>query len=148
MTLASYCPHYPTGLFLTYTGRIESYCCRILSYPTVFVYTPGKSVLPRQLCCSLSPFLPQSFFALRCYKVLPKHWNLVGVLCFVVALVRWVGSIILAVNASKQSNLEEGRAKWSRLSTSILIVGACIDIIIAASMMYWLVQQRKRVFAR
>ncbi|KAG2004215.1 hypothetical protein CC2G_002794 [Coprinopsis cinerea AmutBmut pab1-1] len=93
-------------------------------------------------------FLCHSFFSSRVWKVLPKPWNFVGAFCFVVALVRFIGSIALGVNAVKATVLEDYRRDWGWLIMSLLVVGAAIDVLIAGSMLFYLWKQRAKVFAR
>ncbi|EAU87105.2 hypothetical protein CC1G_05794 [Coprinopsis cinerea okayama7 len=93
-------------------------------------------------------FLAHSFFASRVWKVLPKPWNFIGLFCFVVAVVRFVGSIVLGVNAVKATVLEDYRNDWGWLIMSLLMAGAAIDVIIAGSMLSYLYNQRDKVFSR
>ncbi|EAU86333.1 hypothetical protein CC1G_05327 [Coprinopsis cinerea okayama7 len=93
-------------------------------------------------------FLAHTFFAVRVWRVLPRWWNMIGAVCQVVAAVRFIGSIILAINAIKATVLEDYRNQWGWLIMSLLMVGALIDIAIAGSMLYWLHRQRAKVFKR
>ena len=90
----------------------------------------------------------QTFFCLRCYRVLPKHWNLIGAFCFAIAFVRFIGSLILGVQAAQAMDLAIYRRDWGWLITSLLVVGAFIDITIAVSLMSYLIRKRDKVFAR
>ncbi|KAG2004213.1 hypothetical protein CC2G_002793 [Coprinopsis cinerea AmutBmut pab1-1] len=86
--------------------------------------------------------LAHSFFSVRLWRVLPRPWAYIGIFCIGVAFVRFVGSICLAVIAVTSDHIATYRVKWEWLILSLLTVGAVLDIIIAASMLWYLIRQR------
>jgi len=88
------------------------------------------------------------FFSARVWRVLPIPWRYIGVGCALLALVRCAGSIALGYNAARAPSIEYYRETWGWLIMSLLVAGAALDVIIACSMMGYLVTQRNKVFKR
>lgn len=61
---------------------------------------------------------------------------------------RFVGSILLAVEAYKMVTLTKYQSRWEWLITFVLVDGACVDVIIAASLCYNLIEHRRSVSVR
>ncbi|KAF8167295.1 hypothetical protein B0H34DRAFT_681285 [Crassisporium funariophilum] len=90
----------------------------------------------------------QGFFALRLYRVLPKPYSYIGVFCFLLSFLRCIGSIYLTVQAVTAPNITVYRITWKWLISTLLTVGAVIDVIIAASMLYYLNKKRENALVR
>ncbi|KAH6904678.1 hypothetical protein BKA70DRAFT_1296083 [Coprinopsis sp. MPI-PUGE-AT-0042] len=142
-----------TGLWfleLTHTFCVAAEVYKV----TVIFYGQPAKIFPfpflgaSTLLGGLIAFIVHSFFCFRCYRVLPKYWNLIGVFCFLVAFCRFIGSAVLGVQAAQAMDLAVYRRDWGWLITALLVAGAFIDITIAVSMMYYLVHKREKVFAR
>jgi len=84
----------------------------------------------------------KSFFAFRLYRLLPKPYNLLSVPCVVVAFVRVIAAAVLAAQGILSPNVTKYRAEWDWLITALLSSSASVDIIIAASMLYYLILMR------
>ncbi|KAF4616124.1 hypothetical protein D9613_011268 [Agrocybe pediades] len=87
--------------------------------------------------------LVQSFFCYRIYR-LSDRCTLLGVSCLTLILVRFVGGMTLVVysfmDVPKSANGIDLVVKYSWLITSPLACGAAADVLIAASMLYYLKQ--------
>ncbi|KAJ3507834.1 hypothetical protein NLJ89_g6083 [Agrocybe chaxingu] len=90
----------------------------------------------------------QGFFALRVYRVLPKPYSYIGIFCIALSSLRFVGSVCLSYRAITSKSVQDYRKNNSWLVTILLSVGACIDVIIAASMLYYLSKKRSQAFER
>ncbi|EAU82520.1 hypothetical protein CC1G_12257 [Coprinopsis cinerea okayama7 len=69
-------------------------------------------------------FLAHSFFSVRVFRALPRPWNCVGAVTFLIALVRFIGSIILAARAVSAPGLEEYRRSVGWMAVSLLSMGS------------------------
>ncbi|KAH6899215.1 hypothetical protein BKA70DRAFT_1231133 [Coprinopsis sp. MPI-PUGE-AT-0042] len=72
--------------------------------------------------------------------------NLIEAACFVAAFARFFASLVLGVQAAQARDLVVYRRDWGWLITSLLVVGAFIDICITVAMIYYLTCRRKQVF--
>ncbi|KAF9231830.1 hypothetical protein BU15DRAFT_81940 [Melanogaster broomeanus] len=87
--------------------------------------------------------LVQGFFAHR-IRVFSKKLY-IPVFCWFISTLRFVGTVYITVEALRTQKLSEFLRRCSLLLAVILIGGACLDIIIAATMRYYL--KREKVFA-
>lgn len=87
--------------------------------------------------------LAQCFFARRVWVVTDK--KLIPVICFIMASLRFVGSILLAAEAYKMVTLFKYEDQWEWLITFILVDGACVDVMVAFSLCYNLIEHRRSV---
>ncbi|KIM39529.1 hypothetical protein M413DRAFT_447015 [Hebeloma cylindrosporum] len=92
--------------------------------------------------------LVQSFFALRLYRVLPKPYKYIGVVCFALSFIRCIASIYLTFQAVAARNVAQYNREWRWLVTSILVVGTAVDIVIAISMLWYLAEKRGQELLR
>ena len=60
----------------------------------------------------------------------------------VLTTTRCIGSSLLGAEAVLAANVEEFRTKWHWLITTLLTVGAAIDVTIAGAMLYFLSSKR------
>ena len=86
--------------------------------------------------------ISQGFFSLRLYRILPKPYKYIGVVCFALSFIRCIGSLYLTAQAVTAQNLAQYSKQWQWLVTSLLVVGTAIDIIIAVSMLWYLGKKR------
>ncbi|KAJ2912093.1 hypothetical protein MD484_g8321, partial [Candolleomyces efflorescens] len=84
----------------------------------------------------------QIFFSARLWKVLPRPYAYIGIVCIVLTSIRCVGSSLLGAEAILAPNVKEFRTKWHWLITTLLTVGAAIDVTIAGAMLYFLARKR------
>lgn len=94
----------------------------------------------------LITMLVQCFFALRLWRVLKNRT--IGLLCCTLAILRFVGSILASVEAITSPTLAQFSDKWSPLITTLLVIGACVDVMIAGTMCYALRKQRDGAFTK
>ena len=90
----------------------------------------------------------QTYFSLRLYKVLPKPWCHIGLACITVSTVRFAASIYLSVRAAQATNLQSYRADQAWLISVLLTTGAVVDIVIAATMLQYLMKKREKGLQR
>jgi len=90
--------------------------------------------------------LAQCFFARRVWIVTESKF--LPIICYVMASLRFIGSILLAVEAYQMVTLKEYQDKWEWLITFVLVDGACVDVIIASSLCYNLISHRSSVTVR
>ena len=79
---------------------------------------------------------------MRLTKLLPQPYNKIGVACIAISTVRFVGAVYLSVLAVTSPNLAYYRHKVSWLLSTTFAVSAAVDVVIASSMLYYLVRQR------
>ncbi|TFK16740.1 hypothetical protein FA15DRAFT_661940 [Coprinopsis marcescibilis] len=108
---------------------------------------------PLRFIISHSPTPPtldngRTFFALHLYKILPWHWNLIGLFCIGLAVLHFAGSIWLSYNAITGPDINTYRIQWGWLILTLLSTGCAIDVVIAASMLYYLISKREGRFNR
>ncbi|KAF9055751.1 hypothetical protein BJ165DRAFT_442831 [Panaeolus papilionaceus] len=80
--------------------------------------------------------IEQCWFAYRVYRFSGRLF--VPSCCTVLAFARWFGSTSLAIVAFHKLTIKDYIARWSWLITAIVVVGACGDCILAASLCYYL----------
>lgn len=73
---------------------------------------------------------------------------LVGLFCCALSCARCIGSIAAAILALKEVSLREFGQRWDSLITTLLVVGAFVDVVIAVTMCYFLKQQREIALSR
>ncbi|KAF8167294.1 hypothetical protein B0H34DRAFT_9929 [Crassisporium funariophilum] len=96
----------------------------------------------------LITMLVQNFFAYRVWNVLPKPWRYVGLLCATAAVARAVMSIYVGIQGIFSPSMAAHRATYQGLVTTLLVMGATIDVIIAVSMMSFLIRRRGKALTR
>ncbi|KAF8186291.1 hypothetical protein BJ912DRAFT_469028 [Pholiota molesta] len=92
--------------------------------------------------------LVQGFFAIRLFQVLPKPYSSIGILCVLLSLVRCAAAVYLTIQALTFANVTEYRDRMGWLITTLLVVGAAVDVIIAGSMLYYLAKKRNQGLQR
>lgn len=60
----------------------------------------------------------------------------------------FLGTIVIAAETLRLKSLEDFEVQYAWLITSVFIVTACVDVIIAASMCYLLQRQRSAALRR
>lgn len=88
----------------------------------------------------------QGWFALRIYKFSNKI--ILPLFCIFLAAIRFIGSIALSIVAFHRLTLAEYTLHWTWLLTSILVIGAATDVILATSLCYYLSRWRGAGFER
>ncbi|KAF4612525.1 hypothetical protein D9613_012758 [Agrocybe pediades] len=87
--------------------------------------------------------LVQGFFSYRLFRVLPKPWKFIGMVCGVATVTRCGISFYAGVHAVLQKRMAQFEADFKTIITVLLVMGAVIDIVIAAAMLYFLVKKRE-----
>ncbi|KAF7360504.1 hypothetical protein MVEN_00781200 [Mycena venus] len=83
----------------------------------------------------------QAFFAFRIYRLSRSLW--IPCVCWTLSFLRMLGSFSVFVFALQMVTLVAYEAQWGWLLSTILAVGATVDLIIASTLVYLLVQQRE-----
>lgn len=86
--------------------------------------------------------IEQLFFSARVWKALPRPYAYIGIFCMVLTSIRCVASTLLGVEAILATSLDAFRIQWHWLITTLLTVGAAIDIIIAGAMLHFLIRKK------
>ncbi|KAF9478865.1 hypothetical protein BDN70DRAFT_879458 [Pholiota conissans] len=92
--------------------------------------------------------LVQLFFSYRLYLVLPKPYNLSGIITGVTALARLVMSTYAGIAEIVAKDFAQYIIDLKPMLTALLSMGAVIDVTIAISMVYFLVQRREKSLTR
>ncbi|RXW23429.1 hypothetical protein EST38_g2414 [Candolleomyces aberdarensis] len=119
---------------ITFYGRIAAY----QRYPLMGAAT---------LLGGLITCVVQCFFCLRVWKALPNPLRYIGAVCGAAAIVRAIGSVFLGSRVIIAKTLAEYRQANGWLIRALLISGTSIDVIIAASMLYFLLKKRNSGFS-
>ncbi|PPQ66059.1 hypothetical protein CVT24_000241 [Panaeolus cyanescens] len=90
--------------------------------------------------------IEQGWFAYRVYRFSQRLF--IPICCTILAFTRWLGSMALSIVAFHRLTIEDYMAHWSWLLTSILVVGACADVILAGSLCFYLNQWKGAGFQR
>lgn len=70
------------------------------------------------------------------------------VICWLMSAYVFLGTIVIAAETLRLKSLEDFEVQYAWLITSVFIVTACVDVIIAASMCYLLQRQRSAALRR
>jgi hypothetical protein len=87
--------------------------------------------------------LAQSFFSRRVWIVTQS--KVIPIICFIMASLRFIGSILLAAEAYRMVDVFKYEDQWKWLITFILVDGACVDVMVAFSLCYNLIDHRRSV---
>jgi hypothetical protein len=88
----------------------------------------------------------QVFFAYRVWRIMNRSY--IGVICWILSFSRFVGSIVAGAQAFESQSLVHFAHQWRWLLTTVLVISACVDVIIAISLCYFLLQHRDKTFDR
>ncbi|RXW18369.1 hypothetical protein EST38_g7497 [Candolleomyces aberdarensis] len=119
---------------ITYYGSIAGY----QRFPLMGVATVLGAVIT---------VIVQCFFALRVWKALTNPLRYIGAACGVAAFVKAVAGIFLGTRLMVAKTLVEYRVRYGWVIRTLLGLGVAIDVVIAVSMMYFLLTKRKSGFA-
>lgn len=89
----------------------------------------------------------QSFFSWRLYKLLPQPFSYIGILCIVISNLRCVAAFIFSQRVITQT-VGEWRTDSFGLVTVLLSSGAVIDVIVAVTLVSFLLKKRRKAFSR
>ncbi|KAF8965622.1 hypothetical protein BDZ97DRAFT_2074646 [Flammula alnicola] len=92
--------------------------------------------------------LVQWFFAYRVWSVLPSPWRYVGLVCALAALARLAMSIYVGIEVFVLPNAMAVALGMQPVTTALFVMGALIDVTIAISMVYFLIQKREKGLSR
>lgn len=79
---------------------------------------------------------------MRILRLLPRPYNQIGSFCLAVSFSRMVVSAYLTQVGTSAKDLTEYKLRGKTLVTVVFVMGAAIDIIIAVSLLYYLLQKR------
>ncbi|KAH6911567.1 hypothetical protein BKA70DRAFT_1423295 [Coprinopsis sp. MPI-PUGE-AT-0042] len=96
----------------------------------------------------LSTLIVQGFFSRRIWRLLPRPYNYVGLLCAALAFVRAIGTIYLAYLALKTHDLALFQDESGWIISGLLGLSMGVDVIIAISMLAFLSSRRNGDFGR
>ncbi|KAJ7083465.1 hypothetical protein C8R44DRAFT_992024 [Mycena epipterygia] len=105
----------------------------IVNLPRSFVFTT--------LVHAIINIVVQTFFALR-VRALSQRW-LMTILCCILNFLRLIGDIALFTALWEDPNLLHLGEKWNWLVTTTSSIGPVVDVMIAASLCYYLWRSRK-----
>ena len=97
---------------------------------------------------TLSTSMVQGFFSRRIWNLLPRPYNLIGVLCLLLAILRTGSTLFLSVNGLRDGNIIKFRVVWAWLILGILGLNTGLDMIIAISLVSFLLSQKNEGFGR
>jgi hypothetical protein len=86
----------------------------------------------------------QVFFAYRVWKIM--NHSSIGVFCWFLSFSRFVGSIVAGAQAFKSPSIMQFAVDWRWLLTTVLVTSACVDVIIAMALCYFLLKHRDNTF--
>ncbi|KAH6919324.1 hypothetical protein BKA70DRAFT_1417299 [Coprinopsis sp. MPI-PUGE-AT-0042] len=102
----------------TFCVAAEVYKITVIFYGQLSKIFPFPYIGASSLLGGVIAFLVHAFFTYRCYRVLPKRWNLIGAACFVAAFARFVASLVLGVQAAQARDLVVYR-QWFTTSPAV-----------------------------
>ncbi|KAJ7691745.1 hypothetical protein B0H17DRAFT_934805, partial [Mycena rosella] len=82
----------------------------------------------------------QAFFSFRIYMLSTSMY--IPCACWTLSFLRMVGSVSVFILALEMTSLASYEARWGWLLTTILAIGAMVDLVIAATLVYLLSKQR------
>lgn len=85
---------------------------------------------------------------MRLFHVLPKPYSSIGIFCVLMSLFRCVAAIYLTSQALIFTSITEYREHMAWLITTLLVVGAAVDVIISGSLLYYLGKMRNQGLQR
>ncbi|KIM37533.1 hypothetical protein M413DRAFT_30747 [Hebeloma cylindrosporum] len=88
----------------------------------------------------LITMLVQSFFSYRIWKLFPHPWRYLGMLCTTLAAIRGIMSVYAGIMGILSPSLVEYQVRFQTFIGAILLIGAGIDLTIAVSMVYVLLE--------
>ncbi|KAF8955627.1 hypothetical protein BDZ97DRAFT_260503 [Flammula alnicola] len=92
--------------------------------------------------------LVQWFFAYRVWSILPSPWRYVGLVCALAALARLAMSIYVGIEVFVLPNAMAVALGMQPVTTALFMMGALIDVTIAISMVYFLIQKWEKGLSR
>ncbi|KAG2011133.1 hypothetical protein CC2G_011281 [Coprinopsis cinerea AmutBmut pab1-1] len=91
--------------------------------------------------------MSQTFYATRVWRLLPQPGKMIGPLCMALSSLNFM--LAMAAGAHTQlGHLPGYRARGRWMATSVLIVSAFLDVILASAMVYYLHSERKKILVR
>ncbi|KAJ3507435.1 hypothetical protein NLJ89_g6309 [Agrocybe chaxingu] len=101
---------------------------------------PGSLYLAVILSGLIAPVV-QMFFAER-LRVVSGGRVLIPLICWTLSLVRFAMSLVTGIKAYRLTTIWEFTAEWKWLMTTLLCIGAAVDILVAVSLCYYLREKR------
>jgi cytochrome c oxidase subunit IV len=71
-----------------------------------------------------------------------------GIACTSLAIVRFILCVALAIGAFRESTFDKLAVQYAWLMDTVLILSACVDVIIAVSLCYFLLNRRDTQLGR
>lgn len=130
----------------TITVTEEIYVKTINEYGQPATIASFSSFYASVILSAFIDFTAQAFFAYRIKKFSGK-WIAAGI-CGFAAFVRLVMIVMGGVLGSVATDVVQFQAKWGWLVTSMLALGAAIDVTVAVSLCFYLRQHRNSPFTR
>lgn len=121
----------------------ELYRGTIVFYGRMAAYQNYPFMGAATLLGGLITMIVHVFFSLRVWKALPNPFRYIGVVCSVVTSVRVVGAVYLGSRLMVAKTVQEYQSANGWLISATLAAGAGIDIVIAASMVHFLMSKKQ-----
>ncbi|TFK16743.1 hypothetical protein FA15DRAFT_606470 [Coprinopsis marcescibilis] len=86
--------------------------------------------------------LVQTFFAFRVYTILPSPWRFVGLFCILLTTARCVVSVYAGIKGILATSIAGYTERFRAMLAALLISGAVIDVVVAVSMLWFLIRRR------
>ncbi|KAG2009429.1 hypothetical protein CC2G_012368 [Coprinopsis cinerea AmutBmut pab1-1] len=96
----------------TFCIAAEVYKATITNYGKPENLFPFKFIGASTATGGALTFVAHTFFSFRVWRLLPRRWNMIGAVCLIVATIRFVASVILAVKAIEAKIVQEYRSQW------------------------------------
>ncbi|KIM37563.1 hypothetical protein M413DRAFT_448372 [Hebeloma cylindrosporum] len=92
--------------------------------------------------------LVQGFFSTRLWRLLPKPYSFLGPFCIFISFVKFVATVYLTVEGTTLADVTVYHKRNDWLISSTLVASVVTDVIIAASMIYYLLRKRGKSMKR
>ncbi|KAJ2933507.1 hypothetical protein H1R20_g3601, partial [Candolleomyces eurysporus] len=130
----------------TICSAAEAYRGTITYYGNIAGYQRFPLMGLATVLGALITVIAQCFFALRVWKAHTNPFRYIGAACGVASFVRAIAGIFLGTRFMVAKTLVEYRVRYGWLIRTLLGSGVAIDVVIAVSMLYFLLTKRKSGF--
>ncbi|KAF9471161.1 hypothetical protein BDN70DRAFT_784519, partial [Pholiota conissans] len=125
-----------------------AYYMVIIGYgnPSFLLRSPNTLSLAIIFSGIIGPIV-QVFFAER-VRIVSEGNLIIPIFCWTLSSLRLTLSLIAAGKGLEMTNLAQFQAKWEWLLTAVLSIGVAVDLVIAASLCYYLTKRKAQSMER